>query len=206
LLILFCAATTFASEIREFDVKTLQRLGSELTRVSRTPDRGATTPERKRAKQTASVALKGKLFDIRYDYVVLDDPGGSGFLVYALGSTGKSCQLVLGGHIRVTVSADGRTVNRIDPLSRTLLTEDEKHTGLPKGTHLVASYYNQIVSKKPVETLIYTSNFSGRPIYVQTPDGKMWKVANGTMSIDKSKADSHTMGGAVRKAFDTYGR
>src|SRR5437016_8343928 len=86
---LLSVASAFASEIREFDLKTLQRLGNELTRVSQTPDRGATSPERKRAKQTAIAALKGKLFDIHYDYVVLDDPDGSGFLVYALGKGSK---------------------------------------------------------------------------------------------------------------------
>jgi hypothetical protein len=206
------AATTLvvtsvlASEIREFDVKTLQRLGNELARVSQTRDRGATTPERKRARETAIAALRGDVLNIHYEYVVLDDPAGGGFLVYALGSTRKSGQFVLGGHIRVTVSADGRTVKRIDPLSRTLLIEDEKNTGLPKGTHLVGTYYNQIVSTKPVETLIYISNVSKRPIFVGTPDGKMWKVANGTMSIDRSKPGSDPMGGAARKAFQQHGR
>jgi hypothetical protein len=203
---LLSANAAFAGEIREFDVKTIERLGNELTRVSQTRDRGATIPERKRARQTAIAALRGDVLNIHYDYVVLDDPAGSGFLVYALGSTGKSGQFVLGGHIRVTVSANGRTVKRIDPLSRTLLIEDEKNTGLPKDTHLVGSYYNQIVSNKPVETLIYISNISRRPIFVQTPNGKIWQVANGKMSIDRSKAGSNTMGGAVRKAFDTYGR
>jgi hypothetical protein len=80
-------ATAFASEIREFDLKTLERLGNELTRVSQTPDRGVTTPERKRARETGIAALKGKLFDVHYDYVVLKDPKGSGFLVYALATT-----------------------------------------------------------------------------------------------------------------------
>src|SRR5947208_15754822 len=89
LSILLCAIAALAGDIREFDIKTLQRLGNELTRVSQTPDRGATTPERKRAKETAIAALKGKLFDIHFDYVVLDDPDGSGFLVYALASTGR---------------------------------------------------------------------------------------------------------------------
>jgi hypothetical protein len=206
LTILLSLSSAFAIEIREFDVKTLQRLGNELTRVSQTRDRGATTPERKRARETAIAALRGDVLNIHYDYVVLDDPTGGGFLVYALGSTGRSGQFVLGGHIRVTVSADGRTVKRIDPLSRTLLIEDEKNTGLPKGTHLVGMYYNQIVSIKPVETLIYTSNVSKRPIFVGTPDAKMWKVANGTMSIDRSKPGSDTMGGAVRKAFHQHGR
>jgi hypothetical protein len=199
-------SSAFASDIREFDLKTTERLGNELTRVSQSPEKGATTPAKKKARQTAVAALRGKLFNIHYDYVVLDDPSGNGFLVYALGSTRKSGQVVLGGHVRVSVSADGAIVKRVDPLSRTLLIEDEKHTGLPKGTHLVGSYYNQIVSNRPVETLIYTSNLSCRPILVQTPDGKIWQVANGKMSIDKSKPGSETMGGAARKAFQKYGR
>lgn len=72
--------SAFASEIREFDLRTTERLGNELTRVSQRADRGATTPVRKRAQQTAKAAVRGKLFNIRYDYVVLDDPNGSGFL------------------------------------------------------------------------------------------------------------------------------
>ncbi|MFL6417643.1 MAG: hypothetical protein ACJ74Y_18475 [Bryobacteraceae bacterium] len=202
----FAISCAFASDIREFDLKTTERLGNELTRVSQSPEKGATTPAKKKAKETAMAALRGKLFNIHYDYVVLDDPSGNGFVVYALGSTRKSGQVVLGGHVRVSVSANGAVVKRVDPLSRTLLIEDEKHTGLPKGTHLVGSYYNQIVSNRPVETLIYTSNLSRRSILVQTPDGKIWQVVNGKMSIDKSKPGSETMGGAARKAFQKYGR
>src|SRR5437016_4706663 len=118
--ILFFSIYAFASEIREFDIKTLQRLGNELTRVSQTPDRGATTPERRRAKQTAIAALKGKLYDIHYDYVVLDDPDGSGFLVYALGRTSNPGDVVLAGHFRVTVSTDGAKAERVDALSKSL--------------------------------------------------------------------------------------
>jgi hypothetical protein len=70
------------------------------------------------------------------------NPSGSVFLVYALGSAQKSGQVVLGGHMRVSVSPDDSTVKPIDPLSRTLMIEDEKHAGLPKGTHVVALYYN----------------------------------------------------------------
>jgi len=94
-------SSAFGSEIREFDLKTLQQLGNELTRVSQTRDRGATDPARKKAIQTAKAALQGKLFNIHYDYVVLNDPKGSGFLVYALGSTGNAGDVVLAGHFRV---------------------------------------------------------------------------------------------------------
>src|ERR1700682_1036867 len=95
--IVFLSAAAFAAEIREFDLKTIERLGNELTRVSQTSERGATNPVRKRARQTAIAALRGRLFNIRYDYVVLDDPDGSGFLVYALGATKNPDEVVLAG-------------------------------------------------------------------------------------------------------------
>jgi hypothetical protein len=198
---LLSSSAAFASEIREFDVKTLQRLGNELTRVSQTPDRGATTPERKRAKQTAIAALQGKLFPIHYEYVVLDDPGGSGFLVYALGSTGKPTEAVVAGHVRVSVSAAGEKVERIDPLSHTLMIADRFKSDLPKGYHKVGQYMNQIVSDKPVETLIYSASVLRQPIVVGTPDGKVWLVENGKISIDRSKPGSDTIGAAGRKGL-----
>src|SRR5207237_5267592 len=92
--ILFLSTAAFAGEIREFDLKTIERLGNELTRVSQSPEKGATSPVRKRAKQSAIAALRGKIFNIHYDYVVLDDHDGSGFLVYALGSTGNPYEVV----------------------------------------------------------------------------------------------------------------
>jgi hypothetical protein len=96
------SASVFASEIREFDLRTIERLGNELTRVSQSPQKGATTPARKRARETAIAALRGKLFNIHYDYIVLDDPDGSGFLVYALGIANNPNEIVLAGHFRVT--------------------------------------------------------------------------------------------------------
>src|ERR1051325_486038 len=132
LVVCFVAVgSAFAGEIREFDLTTIERLGNELARVSQQSERGATTPERKHARQTAIAALKGKLFDIHYDYVVLDDPDGSGFLVYALASTGKRNDFVLAGHFRVTVSADGAKSERVDALARSLAVQrDRKSTRL----------------------------------------------------------------------------
>jgi hypothetical protein len=117
--ILICACVVCASEIREFDIKTIERLGNELTQLSQTRDRGASTPVKKRARKTAIAALKGRLFDIRYDYVVLDDPDGSGFLVYALGKGSKRGDIVIHGHFRVMVSSDGEKAERVDALSHT---------------------------------------------------------------------------------------
>ena len=183
---LLAAGSILAGEIREFDLKTIERLGNELTRVSQQPDRGATTPQRKRAKQAAMAALKGKLYDVHYDYVVLDDPDGSGFLVYALGSTGRPRDYVLAGHFRVTVSADGSKAERVDALSKSLAIQPGGEN-IPVGSHLAGMTMVQIVSSKPLETLIYTSNLARMPIYVATvPPGRMSEVANGK-STDTGK-------------------
>jgi hypothetical protein len=106
--ILFCSSA-FGGQIREFDLKTVSRLGARLARLSDTAEKGATTPARKRARDTAVAALKGKLFDIPYRYGVLDDPDGSGLLVHALAHSKN--EIILAGHFRVT---DPDKLNVID--------------------------------------------------------------------------------------------
>ena len=143
-----------AGQIREFDLKTTAQLGRELYRVSQQPDRGATNAVRKRAKQTATAALKNRLFKIHYDYIVLDDPDRSGFLVYALPT--KPGEIVMGGQFRVTVSADGGNAERVDALSRSLLFSPKPPKGMEGQKPLTVSM-SQIVSNRPLETCVYTS-------------------------------------------------
>ena len=204
--LLICASLTIASSafaaIREFSVPTLERLGNDLTRASQRPDRGASDPVRKQAQQTAIAALRGRLFKLRYDYVVMSDPDGKRLLVYALGKTGKPGEFVLAGHVRVTVSADGTRVEQVDRLSETMLVASERNSGLPAGYKLAALYFNQIVSDRPVETFIYLANLARKNIYVQTPSGKMWVVNSRGMKIDNSKPTDKTEAGAAHKAFD----
>ena len=187
LSILLCSIlSASASEIREFDLKTAERLGEELTRVVQTPDKGASTAARKRARESAIAALQGKLFKIHYDYVVLDDPDGSGFLVYALGSSRKRDEAVLAGHFRVSVSSDGQTVKRIDALSRSLTVVPAQ----PPGPKTAGLWIIQLVSDQPVETFIYLSNLHHAPIFVGTPDRTIWKVEQGKMKIIRDKKDA----------------
>ena len=153
-IVAFSCSSVLASQIREFDLKTVSRLGARLARLSDTADKGATTPVRKRARETAVAALKGRLFDIPYNYVVLDDPDGSGFLVYALAHSKN--EIILGGHFRVTVSSDGSKVERVDALSNTLLRQPPPPKGLEGEKPLTVSM-SQIVSNRPLETCVYTS-------------------------------------------------
>jgi hypothetical protein len=181
---LLSAAFSFAAsaaEIREFDRKTLERLGNELIRVSQLPDRGATDAIRKRAVQTARAALEGRLFDVHYDYVVLNDPDGKRLLVYALGTISKENGVLLAGHFRVTVSPDGTKAERVDALSKSRASSG------PFKPDAVGLFLIQLVSNKPVETLIYTAHLARKPVFVGTPDGKKWMVGEGKMQLIRSK-------------------
>ena len=191
---LLIAAQIFAGEIREFDVKTTERLGNELVRVSKRPDRGFTTPEKKLAKENAIAAIRDRAYQqVRYDYVVLDDPAGSGLLVYALALPKRKGDVVVGGHYRIGVSADGRVVKRVDLLSQ--LIEQPKPDA---GNSLAALAIAQVEAKRPVETWIYTSDYYRLPIYVATMDGSSWRIANG--KIHKfTKAELEKMDSMAKK-------
>lgn len=141
---------------------------------------------RYKARQTAADALKGKLYKLDYNFEILTDPDGSGFLVYALGATDNRDEIVLGGHFRVTVSADGERAERVDALSKSLLVNKEGE-GLPPDSHQVGMYMTQLVSEKPVETLVYTNRLTGQPIAVATaPGGQVWYIENGRMTREKT--------------------
>jgi len=170
------STSLFATEIRQFDLRTTERLGNEIARMTRRPDRGATTTAKKRAKETAASALRGKLYDgVRYDYVILDDPARNGLLVYALAIPKRKGDVTTGGHYRVTVSADGSVAKRVDLLSQLI------HSPKPDPGKLLAGIgASQIAGKLPVETWIYSSYVYHIPMFVAVmADGSIWGVANG---------------------------
>jgi hypothetical protein len=120
----------------------------------------------------------------RYNTVVLSDPDGSGFLVYALAAESKRGEVVLGGHARLTVSADGRTVERVDALSKACLVLNEtngKQASAARGK-LAGLAVGHLVSLTPVETHVFVSLLHHLPLYVGTRDGTTWKVEGGRIT------------------------
>ena len=192
---------TGAAEIRQFDHRTTERLGNQLVAASKRTDRGASTPAKKRAKQTAAAALRDKLYDgVRYDYVVLDDPAGSGFLVYALARAKRKGDVITGGHFRVTVSADGSAAGPIDLLSQLI------HQSKPNaGTTLAAIASTQNNGKLPAETWIYSSELYRLPMYVAImADGSMWAVANGRIVRSDEKGPKNHLDILNKRAPNVY--
>lgn len=109
-----------------------------------------------------------------YNWEVLDDPDGSGFLVYGLAVFTKKKVVYTGGHVRITVSADGAKVERIDQLSHGIIEQKSD-----SGHEVVALAVAQAVeTKHPVETFLYESHLYHLPFYVSTNDKSVWRVVN----------------------------
>ena len=157
--------------------------------MSERPHRGVNTAAKKRAKDTAVAALQGKLYDgVRYNFVVLDDPVESGFLVYALAATKRKSDVTTGGHFRVSISSGGRSAKRVDLLSQLI------HQPKPDaGTQLAGIAASQIAGKLPVETWIYSSYVYHIPMFVAVvSDGSIWGVANGRIvRADEKSPKNH---------------
>jgi hypothetical protein len=245
---LMLLASAFAGQIREFDLKTIERLGRELVRrdamaarasdlvLAKHPElkkgpllewvtdlsnsgsvywivdtepnptptykviadriediRGKPLPSeiqtRYKARRNAIKAVSPKLnaaYGAKYNFEVVNDPDGSGFLVYALAAFTRTDAIYIGGHFRITVSADGSKVERIDDLSRGII----ENKASPGSQAVALGTAQAIDSKYPVETFIYSSNLYHIPIGVGTRDGTIWMIANGRIQNTGAKANA----------------
>ena len=185
ILALLLAVSHSALAIREFDIKTTESLGRKLYEKSRS---GSQSELERRAVRSAKDALKG--VDLRgYRFVVVSDPKGSGFLVYALATSADPREIVVGIHYRVTVSSDASRAERVDALSRTRVVASEKN--LPQRYQKLAGFVlAQVVSNRPVETLVYLTLHHKTRCMVVTPDASVWWIDNGRITKDKKKAEA----------------
>jgi len=119
-----------------------------------------------RARTTAAGAIGPLRCTPRYNAVVLDDPDSDGWLVWLLASTNQSNQLILTGHYRFRISADGTQVLRRDQLSATCIIQ----TVDPAQGQLAGLTVSHIVSPQPVETHVFTSLLYRLPVYVVAGD------------------------------------
>ena len=106
--------------------------------------------------------------------LVIRSPSGTGaWLVYVLGVGAQPGDVVIGGHRRVVVSADGTSVLDDHRLSEGCLTLPYPETQ-PSG-RVAAFYVRHSASDWPLETHVFLSQLHRLPFYVGTARG-LWKV------------------------------
>ncbi|MCK4866864.1 MAG: hypothetical protein KAT39_02350 [Alphaproteobacteria bacterium] len=129
-----------------------------------------------RARRAAEKA-KYQACSQTYNSVVLpaDLAGEEGWYVYLLAATTKRNAVVLGGHIRVHVSTDGKKILNVKEFTKTCLTIliPDNAAGITV-TH--------IVDKHPVETHVFMSLLYGMPLYIGISPNT-WAVENGLIRL-----------------------
>ncbi len=121
-----------------------------------------------------------------YNFVVLDDPAGPGFLVYLLRPKDAADSIPVGGHYRLSVSADGKTVTQVDRLWASCLTMRKTAGGPTDGAGAMLAM-NHLVSPTPLETHVFLSLQDQIPFRIATMDGRVWQVRDGEIQ-DRNKA------------------
>lgn len=115
----------------------------------------------------------------RYNTVVLNNPEGEGFLVYALAATQDPEAVQIGGHYRFMVAKDGSEIASKERLSSSCLVLDKKPDDMPPGAKLSALTMSHLVSERPLEIHVFQNLLHELDFYVATPDGKVWKIHEG---------------------------
>lgn len=133
---------------------------------------------RLKARSTAIQSIPG-FYDRPYNFEVLDDPDGDGFIVYSLAATSDPNEIVVGGHTRVTVSNDGTKAESVDSLSKSLFILPKSTT--EQGENVQGYTVSHIVSATPVETHVLISLMHKLPVFVATGTEEIWKVEEGTI-------------------------
>lgn len=135
-----------------------------------------TTPNTEERAQydarTLAVANINPSCSNRYNTVVLKDPQGDGWLVWVMAASMDPQTIVIGGHYRFTISADGKSIIQKDALSKSCMTM--KKPAIHNGEMEEVSW-TQIVSTAPLETAVFASLSYKMPVFVGTMDGKIWK-------------------------------
>jgi hypothetical protein len=129
-----------------------------------------------RARQSALAAMPFMCSD-RYNPVILpgEVDGFDGWLVYLLASTTEANKIVVGGHFRVEVSRDGKTVRKIDPLSKSCHTLDLAESRRKKDSRIGVS---QVLTDTPMENHVFASLLHKTTLTVVSKTG-VWYVSNG---------------------------
>ena len=141
-----------------------------------------------KARQQAAADVQTRC-NGRYNTLVAEEPNGHRQLVYGIAISDTPDRIMVGGHVRFTVSPDGERLERIEPLSSScaVVGRDQFESAADsEGTKGVGM--RSPLADIPLETHALMSLLYDVPLFVLTADQTMWKVQDGKMSKVRSKS------------------
>lgn len=106
--------------------------------------------------------------------------GSDGVLVYLIAAARDPNVVVLGKHVRILVSSDGKTVIQHHALSKSII--ELPASDVPAGSQRAGAWITHLVSACPTEAHVFASLLHRMPIYVGTSRGN-WAVEGDRISL-----------------------
>ncbi len=119
-----------------------------------------------------------------YNTVVIPREGEPGWLAYALAAASDPNLLLVGGHYRATVSADGRTILEQRSFTKDCFVLKSRDDAGPD-VDVVAYTLGHVHDDRPVEIHVFLNLLCGKPLYVVTADRRFWRIENGRIALLK---------------------
>lgn len=120
----------------------------------------------------------------RFNTVVIGSEDGN-WDVYVLAASMNVDDIIVGGHKRITISHDGKTVLSRKAYSKSCLVIDKTPDDIPAGSKPESITVTHIVDDEPAPTHVFLNLLHKTDLFVSTPK-RLWKVSEGKISlIDK---------------------
>lgn len=142
-----------------------------------------------KARQQAAADVQTRC-NGRYNTLFTDEPEGQRMLVYGIAISDNPEQIMVGGHVRFTVSPDGERLERVEPLSSScaVVGRDQFESAADSDGTKGVGMRNPLADV-PLETHALMSLLYDVPLFVLTADQTMWKVQDGKMGKVRSRSE-----------------
>lgn len=125
--------------------------------------------------------------DAPFNTVVLPSRDNGPVAVYLLSAQQKADTWPMGGNYRVIVASDG-AVLASRPYSVGCLNVTQPR--LPPGATPVGFIVSHLLDPTPTEVHVFASYSMHSPVFVTTPDRKVWKVEGRTIALEEGASRS----------------
>jgi hypothetical protein len=134
------------------------------------------------ARQRALACVEDPCSD-SYNTVVIPRRGEAGWLAYALAATTDPNLIIIGGHYRATVSADGTRILDRESFTRSCLVLRKTPEDMPAGGEVAAYQLVHLLGDTPTEIHVFLNLHCGKPLYVATRDRRAWFIEEGNIRL-----------------------
>lgn len=128
--------------------------------------------------------------------IAMQNPDGSGWLVWVIPANTDAHKVILGGDVRYRISGDGKNILHADKFSENCNVERNPEASVKNDGGILMTYPSGIY---PSETQAFFTLSRHLPLFESTPNGRVWEIRDG--HISRVLPDDPGMNGVISRAL-----